>query len=147
MSPMSLTAGQVRPIFRVDSRTARPMVLLARQPWPKNPIPPSIPISPAMGPVTIISRLNEPADASTCRSSNVASVIASITPMITGRYSGLAPAMTALTAIFSMVATPCLGLRLPIISPGARFVPESIHLTRSGVGGTSGRPSPHLLSR
>ena len=36
--------------------------------------------------------------------------------IITGRYCGLAPAMTALMAIFSMVAMPCLGLIVPSTS-------------------------------
>ncbi len=66
---------------------------------------------------------------------------------MTGKYAGFAPAMTALTAIFPTVAIPVFGATLPISSSGDRFVPESIHATRSRVGGTSGNPSPHWFSR
>src|SRR5215472_2005468 len=61
--------------------------------------------------------------------------------MTTGRYSGKHPAMTALMAIFSMVAGAHLGGIGPMTSCGSRFVPPSIFSTRSGVGGTIGNPS------
>ena len=59
----------------------------------------------------------------------------------TGRYSGLHPAMTALAAIFSMVAGPMFGGSAAITSRGSRLVPVSMRLTRSGVGGITGKPS------
>src|SRR5262245_12647828 len=61
--------------------------------------------------------------------------------MTTGKYSGRQPAMTALMAIFSIVAGAHLGGIGPMTSCGSRFVPPSIFSTRSGVGGTIGNPS------
>src|SRR5436853_6247373 len=61
--------------------------------------------------------------------------------MTTGRYSGRQPAITALIAIFSIVAGAHLGGMTPITSSGSRLVPSSILPTRSGVGGTIGKPS------
>ena len=49
--------------------------------------------------------------------------------------------MTALTAIFSIEQGAHLGGIGPIISCGSRFVPLSMRSTRSGVGGTIGKPS------
>ena len=69
---------------------------------------------------------------------------------MTGRYSGLAPAMTALTATFSTVNSQnsrnAVGRRRPTTSSRARLVPASIASTRSSVGSTIGRKSrPALL--
>src|SRR5712692_5067920 len=61
--------------------------------------------------------------------------------MTTGKYSGKQPAITALIAIFSIVAGAHLGGIGPMTSCGSRFVPPSILSTRSGVGGTIGSPS------
>src|SRR5215467_14539084 len=61
--------------------------------------------------------------------------------MTTGKYSAKHPAMTALMAIFSIVAGAHLGGIGPMTSCGSRFVPASIFSTRSGVGGTIGKPS------
>src|SRR5262245_42673472 len=61
--------------------------------------------------------------------------------MTTGRYSAKQPAMTALIAIFSTVAGAHFGGIEPITSCGSRLVPSSILSTRSGVGGTMGKPS------
>src|SRR5512138_1514643 len=72
---------------------------------------------------------------------------ASIAAMITGKYSGFAPAITALIAIFSIVAVPDFIGILPITSLGERLVPLSILATVSLVGGTRGNPSPILFSR
>ncbi|GEM_PF-4007168 len=61
---------------------------------------------------------------------------------ITGRYSGLAPAITALTATFSTVycqySRKSVGRMWPTISSGLRCVPLSIAATRSSVGSTIG---------
>ena len=59
----------------------------------------------------------------------------------TGMYSGLQPAMTALMAIFSMVAGALLGGMLATLSWGSRLTPAIMRFTRSGVGGMIGRPS------
>src|ERR1044071_4447293 len=61
--------------------------------------------------------------------------------MITGRYSGREPAMTALMAIFSIEHGAHLGGITPITSCGSRLLAASMRSTRSGVGGTIGSPS------
>ena len=61
--------------------------------------------------------------------------------MTTGKYSGLHPAITALAATFSIVSGARFGGTVAITSCGSRRVPASIRITRSGVGGTTGRPS------
>ena len=64
---------------------------------------------------------------------------------MTGRYSGRAPAITALTATFSTVNSQnsrnAVGRRRPTTSSRARLVPASIASTRSSVGSTIGRKS------
>ena len=70
-------------------------------------------------------------------SSSAASTAASTT----GMYSGLQPAITALTATFSTVQGWRLGGARPSTSPGSRVVPSSMASTRASVGGTTGRPS------
>ena len=59
----------------------------------------------------------------------------------TGRYSGRQPAITALAATFSTVASPFSGSTSPSTSVGARSVKASACFTRATVGGTTGRPS------
>src|SRR6185295_11718367 len=61
--------------------------------------------------------------------------------MITGRYSGRQPAITALTAIFSIVHGAHFGGIGPITSCGSRAIAPSIFSTRAAVGGTMGKPS------
>jgi hypothetical protein len=69
---------------------------------------------------------------------------------ITGRYSALAPAITALTATFSTVSSHgsrySVGLSRPTISSGAWLVPSSIAATRSSVGSMIGRKSVQRFS-
>src|SRR5262245_47723392 len=69
---------------------------------------------------------------------------------ITGKYSGLAPAMTALTATFSTVNSQdsrnTVGLRRPTIVSAGWLVPLSIASTRASVGNTIGRQSVQLFS-
>ena len=59
----------------------------------------------------------------------------------TGMYSGRHPAITALIATFSTVQGAMSGGMRPTTSAGSRRVPPSIRRMRSGVGGTTGRPS------
>ena len=59
----------------------------------------------------------------------------------TGNCSGRHPAMTALMAIFSTVASPKPGSITMTTSWGALFVPLSILSTAAGVGGATGIPS------
>jgi len=58
-------------------------------------------------------------------------------------YSGLQPAMTALAAMTSTVAVPQRGGIRPINLSGRCLVPAHMAATRSGVGGTTGKPSVH----
>src|SRR5512138_1663966 len=70
---------------------------------------------------------------------------------MTGKYSGLAPAMTAFTATFSTVysqwARNSVACMRPTISSGLRLVAASIAATRCSVGSTIGSPSVHRFSR
>ena len=67
--------------------------------------------------------------------------IASIAAITHGRYSGKQPAITALIAIFSIVSSTRSGGASTTTSCGSRVVPLNIRITRSGVGGTTGKPS------
>ncbi len=58
-----------------------------------------------------------------------------------GRCSGPQPAITALTASFSTVATPKPGSSVAITSAGLAWADRSIAATARSVGGTSGNPS------
>src|SRR5690242_18076003 len=66
-----------------------------------------------------------------------------------GKYSGFAPAITALTATFSTVNSQnsrnAVGRRRPTISSGGWLVPFSIACTRASVGSVIGRKSVQLF--
>src|SRR5256712_4479074 len=68
---------------------------------------------------------------------------------MTGKYSGLHPAITALTASLAIVASPQRGGIGPSEEDGSRSLKVSICATRSSVGGTIGSPSvqPSLANR
>src|SRR5437867_872003 len=68
---------------------------------------------------------------------------------MTGKYSGLQPAITALTANLAIVASPQRGGIGPSEKDGSRSLKASICATRSSVGGTIGNPSvePSLANR
>ena len=72
---------------------------------------------------------------------NRGSASASMAARMTGKYSGRQPAITALTAIFSMVASPWRGGSTPTTSRGSRVVCFRNSCTRVSVGGTIGSPS------
>ena len=69
---------------------------------------------------------------------------------MTGKYSGRAPAMTALTATFSTVDSHAsrntVGRSRPTISSGGWLVPLSIASTRASVGSTIGSMSVQRFS-
>src|SRR5581483_6004616 len=65
----------------------------------------------------------------------------------TGIMTGVAPAITALTATFSTVASAQSGGILPTTWSGGSAIPPSIARTRGSVGGTIGRPSVQPRSR
>ena len=60
---------------------------------------------------------------------------------MTGKYAGRQPAITALMARRSTVASPQLGGSWATTCWGSRLVAASMASTRSGVGGVMGRPS------
>ncbi len=129
------------PTLRMISRSARPMVALARFPAPKAPKPPFSPILSTIGPFTTMTVAAPIVVAVTPWTLNSSVQTASTAAITTGRYSGLHPAITALIAIFSTVAMPMFGGTVAITSCGSRCVPSSMRITRSGVGGTKGNPS------
>jgi hypothetical protein len=109
------------------------------------PVPEFIPISLRIGPLTttiaaielvVLPRALTPLDASAS---------------ITGKYSGRAPAITALTATFSTVYSQYwrnwFERICPATSSGLRLVWASISLTLFSVGRTIGSLSVQLFSR
>ena len=69
------------------------------------------------------------------------SSIASTAVTSTGMCSARQPAITALTAICSTVATPSRGGTAPMTSPAARPEPATMRATASAVGAMTGKPS------
>ena len=137
----SISPGRPPPTLRIVSCTARPMVMLARLPWPSTLTPLFIPIAREPGPLHTITGPTGIVVASTPCILN-SSVHTAFSAAIThGRYSGRQPAMTALIAIFSTVSSTKSGGAIATMSEGASEVPLSMRITRSGVGGTTGKPS------
>ena len=117
------------------------MLALARLPWPRAFTPEFMPIRRATGPfTTTIGPENQVVQSSPCIVNSGTSA-ASTTARTTGMYSGLQPAITALIATFSTVQDALFGGISPTTSCGSRVVPFSMRSTRTGVGGTTGRPS------
>ena len=119
------------------------MVAFAALYGPIAPMPQFMPISCRIGPLTtvitdaeleVLPRALMPVEASA---------------RMTGKNSGRAPAITALTATFSTVYShrPRLGVGCmrPTTSSGRRRVPASIAATRCSVGSTMGRKSVQPL--
>ena len=78
---------------------------------------------------------------------NAGSATASTAARITGKCSGSAPAITALTATRSTVARPSRGGEdRHQIARGAGRCPRACAATRSGVAGIMGSPSPQPRS-
>ncbi len=100
---VTVKVGIAPPRLRHIRLQVRAIVLLAGFPGPSRPNPKFIPISSAIGPLTMNpwpSRPSPvPADASAIAST-------------TGRYSGLHPAITAFTATCSTVAVLLIGIYL-----------------------------------
>src|SRR5688572_12917064 len=129
------------------SRSARPMVVLARKPGPKQPAPPCSPILPAYGPFTIMSGATPCIVHCTPPMLNSSRMTCFTAPSTTGRYSGLQPAIRAWIATVRTVAGSIAGGIGPTSSSGSRRVPVNIHRTRSSVGVTTGKPSDHSFPR
>src|SRR5919109_1457598 len=84
-----------------------------------------------------------------CRpcTSNASSSKASTAATTTGMYSGRQPAMTALVAMASIVATPWRGGTTPTTAIGSRPEAAIMRSTNSSVGGTMGKPSVQPLAK
>ena len=123
------------------SCTARPMVRFARLPCPKTLTPLFMPIALVPGPLQIMTGPTGIVVASTPCILNSSLHTASSAVIIQGKYSGSAPAITALIAIFSTVSSTKFGGAMATTSCGLRVVPVSMRSTRSGVGGMTGKPS------
>src|SRR5207244_10716384 len=106
---MLTTPGLAPPRLTHTSRTARPMVALARQPGPKTPAAQLTPSFPRTGPLITTSGVGALVVAETPCRSNAGSQMASTAAMTTGRDSGRQPAITAGTAIFATVVRPQVG--------------------------------------
>src|SRR5690349_20041690 len=106
---MLITPGAAPPMLTQQSRTARPMVALARQPGPNTPAPELMSSLARIGPFTITSGATASVVPETPSRQKRSSHIASTTATTTGRYSGRQPAITALIATFWTVARPNRG--------------------------------------
>src|SRR3954464_15189029 len=104
-----------------------------------------MPISLRTGPLTI--DIDDAEDDVEERADSSVEAIA----RITGRYSGRAPAITALTATCSTVSVHCPRLAVACMRPttlsGLWLVPASMAATRSSVGSTIGRLSVQWFSK
>src|SRR6185503_3402856 len=133
---MLITPGAAPPMLTQQSRTARPMVALARQPGPNTPAPELMSSLARIGPFTITSGATASVVPETPSRQKRSSHIAS-----TARYSGRQPAITALTATFWTVARPNRGGTSAITSSDGRPTAAIAAITRPAVGGTTGSPS------
>ena len=100
-----------------------------------------MPISFAIGPLTMISGATGCVVAWIESRLNRGSASASTAVMTTGRYSGRQPAMIALIAMRSIVASPWRGGSTATTARGARSVKRRNSRRSSSVGGTIGSPS------
>ncbi len=100
-------------------------------------MPEFMPSSPRIGPLTIASIAQEVV------LEERALIPLAAMARITGKCSGLAPAITALTATFSTsnahASRKLVGRIVPTIMPGEALVPFSICSTRCSVGRMIGR--------
>ena len=104
------------------------------------------PISRATGPLTTIIAVAGLVVACMPCKLNLRSVKASTAAINVRMVSGLHPAITALMAIPSTVATPKPGCTVAMTASALRPLAAIMHCTRSSVGGRSGMPSPQRRS-
>ena len=149
MVSMSEMPGYEWPTFIMISRSVRPIATLTAdtEPGPSAQTPWFMPISSAIGPLTITIGAWGPVDIANVRRPMTSSRTHSAIARITGIVFGCAPAITAFAAIFSTVPIPIPGANTPITSSAARPDAATIASTFARVGGTSGRPSLHPLLR
>jgi len=100
-----------------------------------------MPISRAIGPLTMIRGVTGCVVAWIESRLKAGSASDSTAVSRTGRYSGRQPAITALIAIRSTVASPCRGGSTATTSRGSRSVKRRNSRTSAWVGGTMGSPS------
>src|SRR5689334_24640318 len=112
----SVSPGYPPPTVIRIRRIVRPMVALARNPGPNTPESQLTLSSCRTGPFSNSAGPTYPVVAWTPYRLKRGSQIASTAAMITGRYSGRHPAITALMAIFSIVHGAHFGGIGPIIS-------------------------------
>ena len=130
-----------RHTLRITSRSARPMVALARKPGPKQPAVQFTSSAVRAGPLTI----------TTCAAPDSVPVVlwqlpfscrcARTAATTTGMYSRRQPAITALIAACSAVTTTSRVGTAPSTTSGSSSAAARKSATSSGVGGTTGRPS------
>ena len=138
---LSAMPGAMRKTLRMISRTARPMVALARLPGPKRLTPAFMPISSTIGPLTISSGAEPPVLAVLPWKLYGRSFMASKAATRIGKYSGRQPAMTAFTAAACTVSCRPVAGCSAITASGGCVAHSSIACTRDSSGGTTGSPS------
>src|SRR6266478_5633448 len=122
---------------------------VGRKPGPNRFPRALIPISRAIGPLTISTGLAGFVVPWMPYRLNGLLRMALTAVTMRGKYSGLHPAITALTASVAIVASPQRGGIGPSDEHGSTSLKASICATRSSVGGTIGSPSvqPSLANR
>ena len=138
----SISPGKAPPRFLSMSRIARPTVAFAGLPSPRQLIPMLKRPSCATAPLTITQIPTGFVVGCRADKLNWGSAIASVAAMMIGKSLGLQPAMTALTAINSIVASPYPGGRFVITLSLMGNKCPSIFSMRAWVGGMIGKPSP-----
>ncbi|OYU18701.1 MAG: hypothetical protein CFE34_09050 [Rhodobacteraceae bacterium PARR1] len=106
---MSVRPGTPPPMFVSTSRRARPMVAFALVPWPNTLVPLFRPIACRIGPWTNTTGATGWVVAWIAARLNAGLAMPLSAASSTGMYAGRHPAITALMATFSTVATAPLG--------------------------------------
>ena len=150
MVVLSVPPNCARPQFCKTSFTARPMVALARLFWPLPRAPClkfrwlawAIRLLPLMISIGVAPIVVACTPCKLKAGSNMART-AAITMV---KWQGWQPARMELMATLATVHVAKMGGILPNTVDGGRSVPVSIHLNRSSVGGTMGKPSDMFWS-
>src|SRR2546427_540308 len=138
---MLMTPGRAPPRLAQISGRARPMVALARVPGPRAPAAQLSSIVTRAGPLTMKMGATASVVPEIPTRSNASSHIARTAATTTGMYSGRQPAITALIAIFSIVARPLAGAALARSPAARRSGAPIIAAARARAGGPTGTPA------
>src|SRR3989454_12558884 len=138
---MLMTPGRAPPRLAQISGRARPMVGLARVPGRRAPAAQLSSIVTRAGPLTMKMGATASVVPEIPTRSNASSHIARTAATTTGMYSGRQPAITALIAIFSIVARPLAGAALAVGSSAGRADAPRLPAARPRGGGPAGRPA------